>query len=153
MKAAPSLGFHYRSSRWLLVAMLIMAPLALLAVWISGAPVWLQVLLTACVVVWAGMGMGKLLHPRVRSVTWRVDGGVELVLDGGASAGREVQGAVAAVRMVGPLIALTLRWPPRECATLWLLPDNLDADTRRRLRMRLGSAATGDLLSGNADSS
>lgn len=152
MKAAPPLGFQYRASHWLRLALPVVALLALIAVWISGAPVWLQVLLTACIVVWAGVGMGKLLHPRVRSVTWRADGGVELVLDGGASAGREVQGAVAAARVVGPLIALTLRWPPRESTTLWLLPDNLDADTRRRLRMRLGNATAGNLLSGNADS-
>ncbi|MGH8151385.1 MAG: hypothetical protein ACREPF_01455, partial [Rhodanobacteraceae bacterium] len=64
---------------------------------------------------------------------------------------RETQGGVSAARVLGPLIVLTVRWPPRERAHLWILPDNLDADTRRRLRVRMASDAGGDVPSGNAD--
>jgi toxin CptA len=101
----------------------------------------------------AGAAFGNLLRPRVRSILWRADGGADLVLNDRPSDNRrEAQGAIQAMRVMGPLIALTLRWPPRERAHLWLLPDNLDAETRRRLRMRVGAAAGGSPASGNTDS-
>ena len=89
----------------------------------------------------------------MRSILWRADGGADLVLnDRPGDNRREAQGAIQAMRVMGPLIALTLRWPPRGRATLWLLPDSLDVDTRRRLRMRLGADPDGSFASGNADS-
>ncbi len=52
---------------------------------------------------------------------------------------RQVHGELHAGHVLGPLITVNLRWPQRGRATLWLLPDNLDANTRRQLRMRLRS--------------
>ena len=154
MKAAPAIGFAYRASRLLILATLAIAMLALLAVWLSGLPHWMHLALTLGIAGITGAAFGSLLRPRVRSVLWRADGGADLVLNDRPGDGRrEAHGAIQAVRVMGPLIALTLRWPPRERTHLWLLPDNLDADARRRLRMRLGAHAGKDPASGNADSS
>lgn len=126
---------------------------ALIAVWLSGLPHWLHFALTFGIAGIVGAAFGKLLRPRVRSILWRADGGADLVLkDRPGDHRREAQGVIQAMRVIGPLIALTLRWPPRERAHLWLLPDNLDAETRRRLRMRFGTHAGKDPASGNADS-
>ncbi len=152
MNASPAIGFHYRSSRLLIVVMPAVALLAFLAVWTSAAPEWLRLALGLFIAVYAGTVAVRQLRPRVRSVLWRADGGVELVLgDDMTASRREVHGAIDAARIMGPLIVLTLRWPHAH-ATLWLLPDNLDADTRRRLRMRLGAPLHARTVSGNADS-
>ncbi len=153
MKAAPAIGFAYRASRGLILATWVTAILATVAVWLSGLPHWAHFALTLGIAGIMGAASGNLLRPRVRSVLWRGDGGADLVLNHRPGDNRrEAQGAIQAVRVMGPLIALTLRWPPRERAHLWLLPDNLDAETRRRLRVRLGAAPGGSFTSGNADS-
>jgi toxin CptA len=153
VKAAPAIGFAYRASRGLILATLATAMLAMIAVWLSGLPHWAHLALTLGIAGIAGAAFGNLLRPRVRSILWRADGGADLVLNDRPSDNRrEAQGAIQAMRVMGPLIALTLRWPPRERAHLWLLPDNLDAETRRRLRMRVGAAAGGSPASGNTDS-
>ncbi|MGH8215673.1 MAG: protein YgfX [Rhodanobacteraceae bacterium] len=151
MKAAPAIGFHYRGSRLLMLATAVVALLAIAAVWLSALPHWGHLALTLGIAGTAGAAFGNLLRPRVRSVLWRSDGGAEISLNDRLGDGRrEAQGEVRSARVMGPLIALSLRWSPRERATLWLLPDNLDAETHRRLRMRLGAGVAG-LLSGNTD--
>lgn len=153
MKSAPAVGFRYRTSRVLVLATLATIVLAMVTVWLSALPRWAGLVLILVIVAYAGVALGNLLRPRVRSVLWRADGGADIALDDRAGDGaREAQGAVHAARLMGPLITLTLLWPPRGRTTLWLLPDNLDADTRRRLRMRLGAEADGSFASGNADS-
>lgn len=137
----------------LLVATIVVMLLAIVAVWFIGVAQWLRLVLALVAIAIGGAAVGSLLRPCVQSLLWRAEGGVDLVLNGTRADGRhEVQGALQSGRIMGPLIVLTLRWPPREHATIWLLPDNLDVDARRRLRMRLGAQAGGNLASGNADS-
>lgn len=153
MRAAPAVGFDYRASRALLAATIAVAALAIVAVAISGAPHRLRVALMLLIVVCGAASLARLLRPRIRSLLWRADGGVDLALRHTRFDRRpEVHGTIQQARVVGPLIVLVLHWPPRGHATLWLLPDNLDPDIRRRLRMRLGSGHAGAPLSGNADS-
>lgn len=153
MKTPPQVSFDYRASRVLVVALLVVALLALVALGISALPRWACIVAALLVILYAQGVTKKLLHPRVHSVHWRGDGGADLVLNAARDNGRlETLGAVHAARVMGPLIVLTLRWPPREREHLWILPDNLDADTRRRLRMRLAADARADLASENADS-
>lgn len=153
MKAPPAIGFHYRSSRLLVFAVVVLAILAVVAVWFSAAPHWLHLALSFLIVAYAVAALGNMLRPHVHSLLWRADGSAELALNDRVSDGRrEAQGAVSGARTMGPLIVLTLRWPPREREHLWLLPDNLDADTRRRLRMRLAAGTGAAVASGNADS-
>ncbi|MGH8183313.1 MAG: protein YgfX [Rhodanobacteraceae bacterium] len=152
MKQAPAIGFHCRTSWLLIVVTIAMAVLAIFALQLVRGTAWLHHLLFFVVVAYLVLTLRGLARPPIVSVLWRSDGGVDLKLrDGAPEPGRDVQGIVSAARVVGPLIVLTLRWPPRERTHLWLLPDNLDADTRRRLRMRLGAAGH-FLASGNADS-
>ena len=153
MKQAPAIGFTCRVSWSLVIATLIVGVLALVAVQIVRGPAWLRHALHLATVAYVAAVVAGMLRSRVKALVWRQDGTAEITLrDGIAEAGRNVQGAVGSARMLGPLIVLTLRWPPRGRAHLWLLPDNLDADTRRRLRMRLGTEAVGTVTSGNADS-
>lgn len=153
MRAPPAIGFECRRSPSLIAATIAIALLAIAAVWISGLPYWLRMALPVFVAGYAGAMLGRILRSRVKTLLWRADGGVDLTLNDTLTDGlREVQGALQDARVMGPLIVLTLRWAPRERAHIWLLPDNLDADTRRRLRMRLGASGTGLPASGNADS-
>lgn len=153
MKQAPAIGFKYKVSWTLVVATVVVALLALLALQLVGGPAWLRHGLHLVVAAYAGVHIARLLRPRVASLVWHAEGATEITLrDDLVNSARVVQGAVNTARVMGPLIVLTLRWPPRARAHLWLLPDNLDADTRRRLRMRLGSESAGVLGSGNADS-
>lgn len=152
MKSAPAIGFEYHASRMLVAATVLVAMLAVVAVWVSGLPSLLRLLAVPCIAGWAGCTIARMLRPNVRTVSWQADGTVRLLVDDRRrNLQAEVQGLVHAARMLGPLIVLTLRWPPRANASLWLLPDNLDVATRRLLRMRLG-AVTNHPASGNADS-
>lgn len=153
MKAAPAIGFRYRASPGLVIATLLIAVLALIAAFNVSGPPWLHHLLVAGILASTVTAVYRLLRPVIASLLWRAEGGVELRLrDRTAENGGDALGAVQDARVVGPLIVLTLRWPPRECASLWLLPDNLDADTRRRLRMRLAASGGHGGVSGDTDS-
>lgn len=154
MTQAPAIGFQYKVS-WLLVgATVVVTLLALLALQLVAGPAWLRHGLRLVALGYAAACLARWLRPRVRKVTWQAEGGVNLTLNDTLTDGRrEAEGMVSAARIMGPLIVLTVRWPPRERAHLWLLPDNLGADTRRRLRMRLGAESASALRSGNADNS
>jgi toxin CptA len=153
VKQAPAIGFTCRVSWLLVIATLVIGLLALVAVQLMRGPAWLHHVLHLAIVAYVAVAIAGMLRPLVRALTWRADGTADITLrDGIVEAGRTVQGAIGNARILGPLIVLTLRWPPHGRAHLWLLPDNLDADTRRRLRMRLGVAGTGAAASGNADS-
>jgi toxin CptA len=153
VRQAPAIGFTCRVSWALVIATLIVGVLALVAVQLMRGQTWLHHVLHLAVVAYVAAAVAGMLRPRIRALVWRADGTADITLrDGIVEAGRTVQGAVGSARVLGPLIVLTLRWPPRARAHLWLLPDNLDADTRRRLRMRLSAETTGAAASGNADS-
>lgn len=152
MRTAPAVAFDYRPSRVLAVATFAVSLLAVWAVAISGVPEWLCLALMLLIVASGAASLVRLLRPRIRSLLWRADGTIELVLQNRTrEEGGDALGELRGARVMGPLIVLVLHWPPRGQAALWLLPDNLGPDTRRRLRMRLGSGDS-RALSGNADS-
>lgn len=149
---APDIVFHYRPSPSALVALVAIGALAIVAVWTSGVPAAWRIALGVGVVVLAGVSAGRLLRPRIAAVAWRGDGTVDLTLNDTPRAQAVVEHAgTLSGRALGSLLVLTLRCPPHTRTSLWLLPDNLDADTRRRLRMRLGAPGAGR-VSVNADS-
>ena len=152
MKQAPAIGFTCRASWLLVVATIIVGLLALVAVQLMRGPAWLHHVLHLATAAYVAAVITGMLRPRVKAMVWREDGTAEITLRDSVEEGRTVRGAIGRARMLGPLLVLTLRWPPRGRAHLWLLPDNLDSDTRRRLRMRLGAEAVGAAASGNADS-
>ncbi|HEX7369435.1 MAG TPA: protein YgfX [Rhodanobacteraceae bacterium] len=153
MKTAPAIAFDVRISWQLTGTTLVVGLLVLLALQLIPAPPWLRHGLHFVALAYLVMALVRLLRPPVKSILWRAEGGVDITLrDSTLQDGRPVLGAISSARVIGPLIVLTLRWPSRERAHLWLLPDNLDADTRRRLRMRLGAGGVCGITSGNADS-
>jgi len=149
MRSAPAIGFEWRPSRMLSACVVVLTGLAWAAVVMSGLPLWAKAILAIGTLVCGAGGLWRYRHPRVVALTWRSDGGVSIRLVGRGEGGEEVQGELRDARVLGFLIVLHLRWPDRGRASLWLLPDNLDADIRRRLRVRLGSDGAGTSV--NAD--
>jgi toxin CptA len=149
MRSAPAIGFEYRPSWTLALLAASLIVLAPVAVAVGGIPLWLKAVLEASALIYGAWSLWRFLHPRVRALSWRSDGSVSVKLTNRHGAEAEVQGALHDARVLGPLIVLQLRWT-RGAANLWLLPGNLDDDTRRRLRMRL--AFDGARPSVNADS-
>ncbi len=148
MRSAPAIGFEYKPSRVLAIAAALLIVLAGVAIWLSGVAAWLKSVLETVVAIHGVWSMRCFLRPHVRGVNWRSDGSVSIRLEKSGSEA-EMQAALRDARVLGPLIVLHLHWP-RGRAGLWLLPDNLDADTRRRLCARL--ALDGTRMSVNADS-
>lgn len=148
MRSAPAIGFEYRPSRTLSVCIVVLAALAVVAVALSGCPRWMSAILAFAALAYGAAGLWRYRHPRVAALTWRSDGGISIRFSGRGGGVEDVEGELRDARVLGFLIALQLRWPEGR-ASIWLLPDNLDADTRRRLRVRLGSDGAG--ASANAD--
>ena len=149
MRSAPAIGFEYRPSRLLTAAIAALGALAVLAIGLSGALAWMKVVLGASAILYSAFALRNHLHPPVQALGWRSDGSVAIKLAARHGAGAQVQGELRDARVLGPLIVLRLRW--REGSSgLWLLPDNLDVDIRRRLCMRL--KLDGTHASVNADS-
>jgi|SRR5690348_11658817 len=150
MRSAPAIGFECRPSRTLSMCIVVLTVLAWAAVAMSGLQLWTKAILAIGALVYGARGLWRYRHPRVLALTWRSDGGVSIRVSGHGDGGEELQGELRDARVLGFLIVLHLRWADRGRAALWLLPDNLDADTRRRLRVRLGGDGAG--ASVNADS-
>lgn len=148
MRTPPAIGFEYRPSRALSAVVVVLTAGAVLAIALSGLPLWLAIALIVLAPGYGAMSLWRFLRPYVLGLTWRSDGSVSIRL--GHGHGEEVPGELREARVLGFLIVLHLRWASRGRASVWLLPDNLDADTRRRLRVRLGSDGAGT-SSVNAD--
>ena len=149
MRTPPAIGFECRPSRALAICIVVFAALAVLAIALSGLTRLPGMILIVVAVGYGAASLWRFLHPHVLALTWRSDGSVSIRLATRGGDVEEVQGELRDARVLGFLIVLHLRWP-RGRTSLWLLPDNLDADTRRRLRVRLGSDGT--RASVNADS-
>jgi toxin CptA len=137
MTSAPAIGFEYRPSPALARLHVLVICLALIGVASCGAALWLKVCLVAALV--AGLTSWRSRRPAVpAAVGWSAQGGWTLRLgDGRDSAARLVSS-----RALGAMVVLCLNAEDGRHA-LWLLPDNSDADTRRRVRMRLAVLASG----------
>lgn len=150
MRSAPAIGFECKSSRTLSVCIVLLTGLAVIAVASAGLPGWVAATLITGALGYGMAALWRHLHPRVAALMWRGDGGASIRVVRRAGEPVEVEGTLQDARVLGFLIVLHLRWPGGR-AGVWILPDNLDADTRRRLRVRLGSdGARG--ASVNADS-
>jgi len=137
MTSVPDIGFEYRPSRWPQALLLAVGALALLAIWISALGPALAVLASVMVIHYVRVSLRRARERRVRTVTWRSDGGWDLAL----ADDTEAEARLAGSRMLAGGIFLRLAWEPRHEAMLALFPDNLAADARRRLRMRLSAEA------------
>ena len=80
----------------------------------------------------------RLTHPRLHAFAF----GREGVQVWTSRAADPLPARVRYARVLGPLVVLGLGWdqgPRSRRATLWLLPDSLDAGQHRALRMRLSA--------------
>lgn len=135
MKSAAAIAFEIRPSRLFCGALAGLTLLALIAVWLSGlrAWPWAAAALSLALIVAGLRAVRRQQRPGWRRVVWTGQGQWRLL-----DTGDVVSGAVLlSWRALGPLLLLRLQ-PERGAALLLaLLGDNLDADTHRRLRVRL----------------
>lgn len=136
MTSAPDIGFDYRPSRWPQALLLTLGVLALVATWTSRLVPVLALVASVMIIHYVWSSLRRIRHVPVQSATWRSDGGWSLVLDDGET----VEARLAGSRVVAGAVLLRLAWEPRREAWLTLFPDNLAADARRRLRMRLSAS-------------
>lgn len=135
MKSASAITFDLRPSRLLVAALLIIAALAAASVWLSELRRWPGVAILACVAiaVLVAWTLPPLLRVRWLRAGWNADGQWSLLDTGQTAEGAQLLDWSA----LGLSLRLRLRTTAGETVTVHLLPDNLDRDTRRRLRVRL----------------
>jgi toxin CptA len=136
MTSAPAIGFEYQSSRWIPRLLLLAALLALLAIVVSGSPWFLKCVLIVAVIATCRHAMRRLRLP-IYAVGWSKGGWTLRGLDGA-----DDPATLVSSRAMGSLVLLRLASQRYGKLTLWLMPDNSDADIRRRLRMRLAVLRT-----------
>jgi toxin CptA len=136
MTSAPAIGFEYRRSRWVPRLFAGVTGLAVVAVAVSGLPLLARIALVSVSIALCVHAVRRLSLP-VYAVGWASHSGWTLRgLDGGDDAA-----TLVAFRIFHQTVLLRLTSARYGKLTLWLMPDNSDADIRRRLRMRLAVLA------------
>ena len=113
-----------------------MLSIAIVAVTLSGAIVWLKTAMVSVAVVYAAFAVRQLLRATPQRLAWQEAGHWHIVCRDGEHTA-ELSGAT--VR--GAWIVLNLRRSDGARITAVLAPDNCDGETRRRLRVRLTRAS------------
>lgn len=128
----------------MLAALLIVAVLALLGLIFCNAPPALKLSLAIILLVYLGYSLRRLLQPNWTSLVWHGQGYWRLHA---GSDDPHIAELIGSTR-IGWLLVLRFRLHGRRRFDAVLLPDNLDAETRRRLCVRLARAVpdntTGD---------
>ncbi|WP_333676964.1 hypothetical protein [Dyella sp.] len=136
MTSAPAIGFEYRPSRWVPRLFAGVTGLAMVAIAISGLPLLMRIALVLVSTAACVHAIRRLALP-IYAVGWANQSGWTLRgLDGGDDAA-----TLVAFRIFRQTVLLRLASARYGKLTLWLMPDNSDADIRRRLRMRLAVLA------------
>jgi toxin CptA len=133
MKSATAIGFDYRPSRWFAACSVGIWLFALLAIAACGMPAWSKMAMAIVASAYAGWALRDFLYPRCRHLFWHAAGHWRVHDAGGQEHVAELRHA----SVVGGLIVLSFRAPSFGKVSIVLLPDNSDAETRRRLRVRL----------------
>jgi len=133
MKSAAAIAFDYSSSRLLAGGVLLVLLLALLAIALSGLDLPLKLVVAGATLAYAAIALRRFLHNTVRRVAWHSAGHWRVVDAHGEQHTAELRRAVVRVDW----ITLDLRRSDGARIALVLAPDNSDAETRRRLRVRL----------------
>ncbi|MBD8899837.1 protein YgfX [Rhodanobacter sp. DHG33] len=140
MTSAPAIGFEYRPSRWLPRLLWSLAVLALLALASCGLPWWLKLPLAMLAILPVLHAVQCHRASPVKAAGWSGEGGWSLRLADRSDA----PASLTSFRVLGGCILLRLRAASLGEQVLLLAPDNSDADTRRRLRMRLATLRPGE---------
>ena len=131
MKSGPAIAFDVAPSRRLGYALVALAFVAAVAITLTDPP------FADAVAVLILIGMIMVDERRRKVGTWRVawrEDGTWGVVDAQSVAS---EAALAGWSRLGHLVGLRLRLASGRRLSLLLLPDNVDADTRRRLVVRL----------------
>lgn len=139
MKSAPAIAFDLRPSRRVGLATAGIVALAALAPWLTQLPWWASAVASAIVLVVGAVALRRHAHPRFRRAAWRESGWV-LVDRGHVEHAAVLDGHTH----LGPLLTIGFRYGPRARFHIVLTSDNLDADTRRRLILRLARGDPAD---------
>lgn len=132
MTFAPAIRFEYRPSRWVPRLLTAMTAIALMATALSGLPWPVRLMLSLASIAGCLNAIGRLRLP-IHTVGWASQTGWTLH----GLNGENDAATLASFRIVGEAVLLRMTSSRYGKLTLWLMPDNSDADTRRRLRMRL----------------
>ncbi|RDS80548.1 hypothetical protein DWU98_14140 [Dyella monticola] len=136
MTSAPAIGFEYRPSRWVPRLFVLITAAAVAAVTLSGMPAIARAIVALAAIAACAHAVRRLRLP-IYAVGWASQSGWTLRgLDGADEAA-----TLTASRVMRQMVLLRLASGRYGRLTLWLLPDNSDADIRRRLRMRLAVLA------------
>ncbi|MFC3653906.1 hypothetical protein ACFONN_20365 [Dyella humi] len=136
MTSAPAIGFEYRPSRWPSRLLVVVTGLAALAIMMSGVPLLARIALALASAAACVHAIRRLRLP-IYAVGWASQSGWTLRgLDGADDVA-----TLVSFRIMRQLVLLRLASVRYGKLTLWLMPDNTDADIRRRLRMRLAVLA------------
>ena len=132
MKSAPPIAFDYRPSRAVIAATGAVGFVAALAPWWSAAPLGLRIALSLGALGIAVVALHRYRSPPFHRIVRRASGWRLVDRDGS-----ERVATLSAHRRFGAWLALDWRCAPRARFRVLVTPDNLDADTRRRLVLLL----------------
>jgi hypothetical protein len=135
MKSAPTIVFDYRPSRMIGAAATLVSACAVLAPWASALPGVLRAALSLGALGWAATVLHGYRNSSFKRIALRASGWA--LVD---AANEEHAAILESHARVGMLIAMGFRHGPRARFRVVLGPDNLDADTRRRLILLLSRA-------------
>jgi toxin CptA len=135
MKSAPAIAFDYRPSRRVAIAVVGVAALAILAVFLSGLSLGMRLVLALAALVLTVPALRKHLRPSTRRVAHGAGGW--LLVDG---EGNERSARLVAHVQRGNLLLLEFRAEEQSGhQRILLTTDNSDADLRRRLILVLAA--------------
>lgn len=133
MKSAAAIGFDYRPSWLVATGIVVVLALALVALAMCGLPLWSKFALAITACVYATLTARTFLRPPCRRLLWHQAGHWRVADAGDQEHVAELRNAF----VLGGLVMLSFRVASIGALSIPLLPDNCDADTRRRLRVRL----------------
>ncbi|KAF1008834.1 MAG: hypothetical protein GAK28_00466 [Luteibacter sp.] len=133
MRSDRGITFDVRPSPGLALSLRVLVVATSIAMLLCGLPLAARVALCAAVLCHGEWRVRACLTSPLAWVGWASDGVWTVVDRHGEAFPAELCGS----RVVGTWVSLRLRWQDRT-TTLLLMDDNVAADDRRRLRVRLG---------------
>jgi hypothetical protein len=135
MKSASAIAFDYRPSRWLALAAAAIVCAAIAAPWFSALPFAIRIALSVVVCALGAVSLLRFLHTPFRRIAYRASGWT--LLD---TSDREHTALLRSYARLGAWISLDFQLDRSRRFRAVLGPDNLDAETRRRLVLLLARA-------------
>jgi hypothetical protein len=135
MKSASATAFDYRPSAWLTAAAVLILCAALAAPWFSALPPAIALAISAAVPAIGVRSLRRFVRPPFRRIAYRASGWILVDANG-----VEKPALLRWHARLGAWISLDFELDHRRRFRAVLGPDNLDAETRRRLVLMLARA-------------